>query len=141
MTDPSFDRQLSNRVIVIEDNVDLCTILMEYLNAVGYSCDAYESPHTALQLLRETTNQYALVITDMEMGEINGLDVIEQVCQVPPIPAIIVMSGLEVDEIKRKIEGRSVDHILRKPFSLDNLLFAIRDALDRHRHLYPLIID
>jgi DNA-binding NtrC family response regulator len=59
------------KVLVVDDEQDICALLTKYLRSSGYSCESFTDPAKALEVLRR--NGLDLVISDIKMAGIDGL--------------------------------------------------------------------
>ena len=118
------------RILVIEDNEDLRALLVEWLQMSGYEVVAAEDGIAAMAILKATPP--ALVITDLFMPNMDGIETIREVRERCPGVNIIAVSGgaeaMQNDYLKTALHVGAVK-ILRKPFELSELLDAVRGAL------------
>ncbi len=82
-----------------------------------------QSPKQALQLLKE--KPYEILITDLMMGEMQGLDLIKQAMNINPFVAAIVMTGYASKDVAVSAIREGVVDILEKPLAADKVLQSI----------------
>ena len=112
-------------ILVVEDNLDVRTLLERVLVRLGYAPTLVASGAAGLQALENA--RYALLLTDLNLPDIAGGDLIRQARLLPYCPPIILMSGASYDQAERALGGESRVSLLPKPFSIA----ALRDILAR----------
>ena len=117
------------KILVIEDEEDMQFVLSDNLAAEGYEADVTASGRDGLS--RALSGQYALVLLDIMLPDINGLDVCKQIrASGSAVPVIMLTArGDEID----KVVGLEVgaDDYVTKPFGVRELLARIKAALRR----------
>ena len=113
-------------ILLVEDEEIVHTIVEEILRDHGYTVLGARDGRQGLQLLEERGEAIDLLLTDVVMPELSGLELVEEARRLRPGLAVVVMSGYvgggaEVDEALP---------FLQKPFTHDSLLDTVRDALD-----------
>ncbi len=122
------------RLLVIEDNSDVAAYIgaqFAQRYAVSYATNGKEGLEKALELVPD------LIITDLMMPEMDGLEVCRQVRDneiVNHIPIIVVTAKITEEERIKGLEA-GADAYLAKPFNVDELRTRVEKLLDRHRHL------
>ena len=118
----------SARILVVDDEPQLTRVLRTGLKSRGYDVRIAANGVTALQTFNEWRPD--LVITDLAMPEMDGLELCRRLRAVSQIP-IVVLSAK--DEEKTKIEALDLgaDDYVTKPFGIDELLARVRAALRR----------
>jgi two-component system response regulator CpxR len=110
------------RILVIDDDVELCELLQDYLQGEGFNVDcAHDGQNGAEQAL---VGGYALVVLDVMLPGINGFDVLRKLrpsCSVPVI--ILTARGEDIDRIVGLELG--ADDYLAKPFNPRELVARI----------------
>lgn len=116
-------------ILIADDEQAVRDVLDELLSAV-YQCVTVGSAEEALEALR--TTQFHLVISDITMGGMSGLEMVPHVLNAAPDTVIVMISG--ANTIESAIEALRVgafDYIM-KPFDLRHVEAAVRRALDHH---------
>ncbi len=116
------------RVLVVDDDARLRKTLELNLRARGYVADLAGTGEAALQLA--ASHHPDLVILDLGLPGMDGLDVITGIRGWSPVP-IIVLSGREVETTKVKALDLGADDYLTKPFGMDELFARIRAVTRR----------
>ena len=116
------------RVLVVDDDVELCDLIAEYLRPEGFEVQAVHDGETGLE--RALAGDTDLVVLDMMLPGISGLDVLRKVRERSRIPVLILTArGQDVDRIVGLEIG--ADDYLGKPFNPRELLARIRAILRR----------
>ena len=68
--------QMSNRILVVDDESDICFVLQSVLGGNGFVVDSYDDPHIALKKFK--ADLYNLVILDIKMPDLNSLSKIAE---------------------------------------------------------------
>jgi DNA-binding response OmpR family regulator len=123
-----------DRLLVIDDDVELCRLLRSYLEA---ECFQVEEVHDGEQgVIRSLTGNHVLIILDVMLPGMSGIEVLRRIRMESSIPILILTArGEEV----HKIVGLEVgaDDYLLKPFSPRELIARIRALLRRASQLSP----
>ena len=129
---PSPSRALGTEcVLIVEDEAAVRTLAGRALAGLGYTVLEAEHGRDALKLLRQYPGTIDLVITDVVMPELGGMELIEALAAERPDTAVLVMSGyLDSDTASDVIHDANLP-FLQKPFGPDDLSGAVRAALDR----------
>jgi len=116
-------------ILYVDDQEDSLRAVQEILEQQGYTMLSVSDPAQALALFKEKRREIALVITDMVMPEISGLELIKQISALDPELKILAVSG-HLNIIAGKDDIRDVAGFLRKPFDPRTLLATVRRILD-----------
>jgi DNA-binding response OmpR family regulator len=117
-----------DRVLIVDDDVELCRLLGERLSTEGF---VLEAVHDGLRgLERVLSGDHAFVILDLMLPGMGGLDVLRRVRAQSPVPVLILTArGEDVDRILGLEIG--ADDYLPKPFNPRELIARIRAILRR----------
>ena len=115
-------------ILIIDDEKNYLLVLQTLLEDEGYTVTALSDPETALAFLQES--EVDVVVTDMKMPRITGLDVLERVKkQWPYIPGLIMTAFGTIESAVETMKYGAFDYIT-KPFSNDELLLSIHNAVE-----------
>ncbi len=118
------------RVLVVEDQEEVRSLVEEILRMRGYSVLTASSGDEALRLARATRKPIHLLLTDMMMPGMSGRELAGRMQRIVPTLKVIIMSGYAEDESiqwSTIIQGME---FLQKPFSVDALTSKVRKVLD-----------
>jgi two-component system response regulator CpxR len=122
-----------DRILVVDDDVELTELVGEYLRSEGFEVEAVHDGQTGLQ--RALSGQHALVVLDIMLPKMNGLDVLRALRPKSQVPVLILTArGDDMDRIIGLEIG--ADDYLAKPFNVRELVARVR-AILRRAHAAP----
>lgn len=117
-----------DRVLIIDDDIELCELLAARMNGEGFEIEAVHDGNRGLE--RALSREHSLVVLDLMLPGLGGLDVLRRVREQSPIPVLILTArGEDVDRILGLEIG--ADDYLPKPFNPRELIARIRAILRR----------
>ncbi len=123
-----------NRILVIDDDIELCELLTDYLNSEGFEVDSVN--HGDQGALRALAEEYALVVLDVMLPGMNGFDVLRKIRTESRLPVIMLTArGDDIDRIVGLELG--ADDYLPKPFNPRELVARIRAIQRRTETVAP----
>ncbi|HJW34497.1 MAG TPA: PAS domain S-box protein [Holophagaceae bacterium] len=125
---PGFSRSL--RILLVEDSEILRNALAEGLRMHGQQVLALESPLQALEHFTREKGGFDVLITDVVMPELSGLDLLDKIRALQPGQKAILISGYAPDDLEERLRVDSGLHFLRKPFSSPALLSLLKKVAD-----------
>lgn len=118
-------------ILVLDDEDAILEILTQHLTGQGYRCSATTSPLKALELLAR--ERFSLLLADLHMPEMSGMEVVERAKALCPDLSIVVVTALlEVTNAIQAMRLGADDYVL-KPFDLQEISMAVARALDKQR--------
>ena len=116
------------KILIIEDDVELSMILSSYLTKHGMEVISAEDPYLGMSLL--TQHEFDLIILDLTLPGMDGLEVVEKIRETSNIPIIISSAR---DDITDKVIGleRGADDYMTKPYDPRELVTRIKTILRR----------
>jgi DNA-binding response OmpR family regulator len=117
-----------NKLLIIDDDVELCAVLSERLKEDGFGLDAAHDGQTGLELAG--SEGYALVILDVMLPRLSGMDLLRQLRLRSSVPVLMLTArGEDIDRIIGLESG--ADDYLAKPFNPRELVARIKAILRR----------
>ncbi len=117
----------AERLLIVDDDQAMRSALYESLSSCGYEVDTAENGADALVKFKE--GQFAVVVTDMRMPQMSGMDVLRGVKRISPkTPVILITAYGTVNTAVEAMKEGAAEFIM-KPFSLDDLEFAVKNVL------------
>lgn len=109
-------------ILVVDDEPSIRRFLGQILKLKGLPAYTAADGAEALELYHAHRDEIALVLTDLNMPRLGGLELIRTIRGEPGSPAIAVMTGRLQPETARALAAENVAHILAKPFALEDLM-------------------
>ena len=123
---------MTSRVLVVDDDTEMCRLLEVTLGKKGYTVDARTTAPEAFDLL--TATDYDVVVSDLNMKGMSGLELCERIAQNrPDIPVVVITAFGTFETAVAAIRAGAYDFIT-KPFEVDVLELTLRRAV-QHRVL------
>src|SRR5512141_2607617 len=119
-----------DRVLAVDDNPSIQKLVSANLKARGYAVTVTDTGENALRLF--TPGDYELVLLDLILPGLSGLEVCSQIRQQCDVP-IVVLSAREDEELKVCALDAGADDYVTKPFSHEELLARVRAVMRRAR--------
>ncbi|MEI6205586.1 MAG: response regulator transcription factor [Desulfuromonadales bacterium] len=117
-----------NRLLIIDDDRELCELLGDYLDGEGYRVESVNEPAAGIE--RALSGEHDLVVLDVMMPHMNGFDVLRRIRSVSKIPVLMLTArGSDIDRIVGLEIG--ADDYLPKPFNSRELVARIKAVLRR----------
>jgi two-component system response regulator CpxR len=117
-----------NRILMIDDDVELCELVKEYLALEGFEVEAAHEGEAGLE--RALSGEYALLVLDVMLPGLGGFDVLRRIRAASRLPVLMLTArGDEIDRIVGLELG--ADDYLPKPFNPRELIARIRAILRR----------
>jgi two-component system, OmpR family, response regulator len=119
----------SLKILLAEDDMNLGTLLRNYLNAKGYEAILFKNGKEALKDYK--SGDFGLCILDIMMPEMDGLTLAREIKSLTPnIPVIFLTARSQKEDVLDGFRGGADDYIT-KPFSMEELVFRIEAIMKR----------
>ncbi len=132
---PSFQAPLDvpkghgERILFVDDEKPLTMLGQSVLKDLGYVVTVCSNVTEALVLVRDNPSAFDLVITDLTMPGMTGLDFARQLLKAKPGLPIILMTGYSASLTAERVRALGLRELLLKPFTLPSLGLAVHRAL------------
>ena len=120
---------MSQRILIVEDEAPMCELLLSVFSEKGYDVEACQNGEAAVIRLEE--RDYALVITDIKLPGMSGLELLARIRVDWPDVAVVIMTAFS--SISSAVEAMKLgaEDYIGKPFQLDELAITVEKALER----------
>ena len=120
-----------SRILILDDEKNYLLVLEALLSDAGYDVTPINDPEMAVSYLEEA--EVDVVITDMKMPKMSGLDVLQQIKRSSPsIPVLIMTAFGSIESAVEVMKYGAFDYIT-KPFANDELLLSVHNAVELSR--------
>lgn len=117
------------RILVVEDEKDLALVLARGLRRLGYAVDVAPDGEAGWELA--SVNSYDVIVLDLNLPKLDGLDVLRNVRSDQPVPILILTSRGELQDRVRGLDLGADDYLV-KPFHFEELAARVRALLRRN---------
>ncbi|HEX6277717.1 MAG TPA: sigma-54 dependent transcriptional regulator [Polyangiaceae bacterium] len=114
-------------IVIVDDEQDMCDLLSEQLSQRGYSVRAFTSAKAALDAL--PASDASLLLVDLNMDELDGIELCRMALSVRPDLDVIVMTGFGSIELAVRAMRAGAQDFVSKPLSIDMLALTLERAL------------
>lgn len=108
-------------VLLVDDEEIVRTVCREMLVSLGYSVIIAADGREALDLYRERGDTIDLVLLDMTMPHMDGMETCRELRRYDPKARVIISSGYTVQDIESQFAGKGLDGFIQKPFTVKGL--------------------
>jgi CheY-like chemotaxis protein len=117
------------RILVVDDSITTCEILVEALEVQGYQVQTAADGGQAWNLVRQNPTAYDLVLSDVTMPGMDGLELLTRIRADTPEIQVILMTGHPDPAIPVQAQRLGAVAVLLKPWGLEQLYQTLRRAL------------
>jgi DNA-binding response OmpR family regulator len=119
------------KILVVDDSPQISKALNDLLSASGYVVRTAPSAERALQILESAA--FDLIITDLKMTGMTGIDLARQVLQMTPGLPVVILTGFgDMDSVINALRLGVADY-LKKPFSIDEVMSVVEREIARSK--------
>lgn len=122
---------MSEKILLIEDDLEMQSLISEYLQNYDFEVKAYDKPKEALLHLKTNSTQYKVVVLDLMLPQMDGFDVCKEIRSMSDVHIIISSARNELSD-KILGYGLGADDYLAKPYEPRELVLKINSFLRRN---------
>jgi len=122
----------SESILFVDDEIMIVDIVRHMLQSLGYHVTARTSPIEAWEAFKNNPNGFDLVVTDMAMPKLSGMDLAEKIQRIRPGLPMVLCTGFNLDMDEAKLAARGFKDMIRKPILRRDVAMVVRKTLDRH---------
>ncbi len=109
---------MAKPILIVDDNPNMSSLLSDMLEVFDYPSDRAGDGQEALDKLEN--QPFSMVITDMRMPNMTGLELIQKIKEKYPKLPVVLISGYSINEFD-SVEGQRPDGFLAKPFMMSDV--------------------
>lgn len=122
---------MNPRILVVDDEQDICKALTFLLKREGYDVASVNSGEEAISRLERES--FDVVITDLKMGKLDGMAVLERAKEInPELPVIMMTAFASIESAVEAMKKGAVDYIV-KPFHNEEIRLTVKRVLEQKR--------
>jgi len=116
-------------VLIVEDEQELRALFAHLLEGEQFVVLQARDGRSALEMLRARSTEIALMITDLGLPHLGGVELIERAREIDPAIKIIAISGLGDSRMRGIVLKAGANAFIPKPFSISDVLSAVRELI------------
>ncbi|MGB9629407.1 MAG: HD domain-containing phosphohydrolase [Thermodesulfobacteriota bacterium] len=122
---------MEDRILVVDDEVTITNVISRRLSKEGYSCTSAHNGREGLSQFYK--NRFSLIISDIKMPEMDGMEFLKQVKAIHPAMMVIMVTAYpEIDMAVEAMRLGAYDFLI-KPIDLDLLVFSVKKAFEKRK--------
>jgi DNA-binding NtrC family response regulator len=110
------------RLLIVDDDPDIVQVLKLGLLNNGFLVDGFTNPEEALQSFKSNANNFCVVVSDVRMPELLGIQLARKLKEVNPGIKVVLMTAFEIrdNEFSKVFPSTSIDGFVQKPLVLES---------------------
>jgi DNA-binding NtrC family response regulator len=119
------------KLLVVDDDSDIVQVLKIGLQKNGFLVNAFTNPQEALQSFKSNAEAYCLMLSDVRMPELSGIQLARKVKEINPGVKVILMTAFEIrdNEFSKVFPSMHVDGFVQKPIRIGDLTNKILSVI------------
>jgi response regulator RpfG family c-di-GMP phosphodiesterase len=127
----SFESEDRPRILIVDDEKFIRDILADFLGLEGYVVRTASDGVSAIEAL--STSRYDLVISDLKMPRMGGIELLEAIPRVSPSTLTVIMTGFGTVETAIDAMKRGAYDYVLKPFKMEEVIHIVQRGIDKQR--------
>lgn len=121
----------SHSIVIVDDEMELASLFKTFLTNVGYSAISFSDPLLALEYFKETPHNHSILITDMRMPGICGIELAKKIREENDKIKIFLMTAFDIVDLKNHPDynAAKIDRLIQKPVRFSELREMINHDL------------
>ena len=123
----------NNGILIVDDQRDIADLVKILLQKEGYDVYEFYDPFMALEYFKENFKNFALVITDVRMPGMSGIELVSKIKEIEQDIIAILISAFEKDTIENEIKRCNIEiaEIFQKPILLKKLRLCVNGHIKK----------
>jgi len=119
-------KQKKKRVLIIDDEIDICGFIKEGLSSINYYCRYAATVEKAVKLLE--TDEFDAVLLDIRLPEKNGIEILKKIRSFDPEAVVIMLTAVKDLETAVDTMKLGASDYITKPFNIERIDEALKEA-------------
>lgn len=117
--------------MVVDDEQELSTLFKEYLSTHGFKVVSFTNPVIALEHFKNNLNDFSLIITDLRMPGLNGIELANEVRKLNDNVKIFLTTAFDIQDLADKpgYSDLKIEKVIQKPIKLHQLRVIIEETM------------
>jgi two-component system, NtrC family, response regulator HydG len=120
---------MANRILIIDDDMDMCALLSRFLQRKGFETDTAYTGNSGIAKFKE--HQFDIVLCDFRLGDKEGYDVLREIKAVKPTATVIIITGYSDIKTAVDIIKQGAFDYITKPLIPDEVLNVIKKSQEQ----------
>ncbi len=121
--------KVAPHILFVDDEVMIAKSFGKFLRHAGFEVSAFTDSVEALDAFEKNGNKFSIVISDMSMPMMNGVDMLKEMKKIRPDIPVILCSGYNQEEEMLRETVPEIDQYLQKPVGMDEIICEVRNLL------------
>jgi two-component system, cell cycle response regulator CpdR len=130
----------STSILIVDDEIDILSVIRRQLEDYGFNICSFTKPNIALEHYKTSSNTHHIVISDLQMPNMNGFEFLRKVKEINFNAKVFLMTCFEMNDLGElsllSVNSSSrtklmIDEFTRKPFSIEKLIILINKHMNR----------
>jgi DNA-binding NtrC family response regulator len=130
----STDNKKHIGALVVDDDFDICNLTRMALQKQGFDVHSFTDPLLALEHFRANCDSFDIVISDLRMPAMNGIDFLQNIKKVKPTTKALLMSAFAIEgdpEYAALFKQTKINGFIQKPVSMRHLTLTIKSHINQ----------
>jgi DNA-binding NtrC family response regulator len=120
------------RIMIVDDEKDILTLVQKFLQRWEYDVEGYSDPILALERFKQETDSFSLVLSDVRMPGLDGVQLAKNMVKINQDVRILMMTAFEYDShLSDSLPLIRKEDIIKKPFRLTEVCTAVKRRLEQ----------
>jgi CheY-like chemotaxis protein len=121
-------------IIVVDDESDLAFLYKQFITGLGFDVVSFTDSLLAFEHFRQNIDRYCLLITDLRMPGMNGIELANKIREVNKTVKIFLVTAFATEDLENRqdFKAAKVDRIIQKPLKLSKLKEIIKQDIKTH---------
>ena len=117
-----------NLVMLVDDEIDIIGLFTEILTLNGISVRPFTNPKEALDEFEQSHDSYRLIISDVRMSPMSGVEFITKIKEIDSNVNVILMTAFEID--RNQLKEINTDEFFNKPIRMNDLVNIVKKYVE-----------